>query len=283
MIEQNKGISSGFADLDKLTYGSSIRDMEDEIIEDILRKKELNKQGIIGIPSGFEELDKIIHGWLPGNELVTIVSANKDNNSWLLQKFLTEANKQGKKVLLYTREKALLSAYRNDILSGNFNNINEPDLPEYTVIASKDLQGRHLTVSELRHYIQVHKPDIVGIHDLSIMRDEEEGNNAQEQYNNISNNLLGLSGLLEIPILVTMQDNIGDDKLEHIELDDLGISYEPTGYSSRVITIATNDKEAKMKLIKNRFGPTKWEYNISLNESNEILDLINKFNAMKNK
>lgn len=272
MIEQNKGIK----------YGVDIRDMEEELIEDIKKKRALNKEGVIGIPSGFEELDRVTHGWLPGYELVTIVSANKDNNSWLLQKFLTEANKQGNKVLLYTREKALLSAYRNDILSGNFNNINEQDLPEYTVIASKDLQGRHLTVSELRHYIQVHKPDIIGIDDLSFMRDEEEGNNEQEQYNNISNNLLGLSGLLEVPVLVTMQDNIGDDKLEHIELDDLGISYEPTGYSSRVISLATNNEEAKIKLIKNRHGLTKWEYNISLNESNEILDLINKFNAMKN-
>ena len=57
--------------------------------------------GMLGISSGMQELDRILNGWLPGEELVTIVGRVNQGKSWLLQKFLTEDNKKNKRVLDY--------------------------------------------------------------------------------------------------------------------------------------------------------------------------------------
>lgn len=69
--------------------------MVDEKIKDLENKRA--KGGMLGIGSGLPELDKILNGWLPGEELVTIVGRVNQGKSWLLQKFLTEANRQHKK------------------------------------------------------------------------------------------------------------------------------------------------------------------------------------------
>lgn len=75
--------------------GVNINNMVDEKIKDLENKRA--KGGMLGIGSGLPELDKILNGWMPGEELVTIVGRVNQGKSWLLQKFLTEANKQHKK------------------------------------------------------------------------------------------------------------------------------------------------------------------------------------------
>lgn len=107
----------------KIKYGTDIQDMADIFEQDIERKRKLNNEGIIGISSGFEELDEITHGWLPGNELVSIVGRINQGKSWLLQKFLAEANKQGKRVLMYSGEMSAKEVmYRHLTLKHNISN-----------------------------------------------------------------------------------------------------------------------------------------------------------------
>lgn len=265
-----------------IKYGVDIRDMEDEIIEDILRKKELNKQGIIGIPSGFEELDKITHGWLPGNELVTIVGRVNQGKSWLLLKFLTEASKQGKRVLMYTGEmgrKEIINRHmtlkygisNDDIMTGNmsyeeidnYRQLIRQEKSMYHIVTPDDL-GENLTVTRLKMLALQYKPDIIGIDQLSIMEDDRSNykDNTKEKYAHITQDLFRLSGLLEIPILLDAQANRGrtsENKIENPELSNIAGSDDVGANSSRVISLTTKDETIKLKLIKNRYGRVGWE------------------------
>ena len=165
----------------------NINNMAQEKKQEVINK--MNHQGLIGISSGLPELDEITGGWLPGEELVTIVGRVNQGKSWLLQKFLTEANRQGKRVLLYSGEMSWLQvAYRNDTLMSNFSNrqlmrgtISQADFDKYVeyleqqkeqapfiVVTPKHLGNRYLTVSMLKVLIKKYKPDIVGIDQLSL-------------------------------------------------------------------------------------------------------------------
>ena len=271
-----------------IKYGVDIRDMEDELIEDILRKKELNKQGIIGIPSGFEELDKITHGWLPGNELVTIVGRVNQGKSWLLLKFLAEASKQGKRVLMYTGEmgrKEIINRHmtlkygisNDDIMTGNmsyeeidnYRQLIRQEKSMYHIVTPDDL-GENLTVTRLKMLALQYKPDIIGIDQLSIMEDDRSNykDNTKEKYAHITQDLFRLSGLLEIPILLDAQANRGrtsENKVENPELSNIAGSDDVGANSSRVISLTTKDGNMILKLIKNRYGKVGWEREFNAN------------------
>ena len=96
-----------------ITEGTDINQLVTQKVEDIRSKQGCD--GILGISSGLPELDHILGGWLPGEELITIVGRVNQGKSWLLQKFLTSAHTQGKRVLLYSGEmSAMQVAYRHD-------------------------------------------------------------------------------------------------------------------------------------------------------------------------
>ena len=272
-----------------INYGVNTQDMKDILIKDIKTKREMNNEGIIGIKSGFDELDEITHGWLKGDELVTIVGRVNQGKSWLLQKFLVEANKQGKRVLHYSGEMGVKEVmYRKatlkygisntDLMTGNmtdselnnFENLLEQDTTLYQVITPNDLGGTQLTVSKLRSLIKKYKPDIIGIDQISLMDDERrvKGDTTRIQYNHISQDLFKLSSEFEIPILLAAQANRnkgGDDKLENPELIDVGESDGVAQNSSRVISLVTKNDTMKLKLIKNRYGKVGWNDRFSLN------------------
>lgn len=267
----------------KIKYGTDIQDMADIFEQDIERKRTLNNEGIIGITSGFEELDEITHGWLPGNELVSIVGRINQGKSWLLQKFLVEANRQCKRVLMYSGEMSAKEVmYRHLTLKHNISNtqlitgdISESEQKEikellmndttlFHIVTPKDLGGEQLTVTKLKMLALQYKPDIIGIDQLSLMRDEKKkrGDGTKEQYAHISQDLFNLSTLLEIPILLAVQANRGrasEDKIENPELTNIAGSDDIGANSSRVISLATKDGEMTLKLIKNRYGKVGWE------------------------
>lgn len=273
----------------KIKYGTDIQDMADIFEQDIERKRTLNNEGIIGISSGFEELDEITHGWLPGNELVSIVGRINQGKSWLLQKFLAEANRQGKRVLMYSGEMSAKEVmYRHLTLKHNISNtqlitgdISESEQREikqllindtilFHIVTPKDLGGEQLTVTKLKMLALQYKPDIIGIDQLSLMKDEKRkrGDGTKEQYAHISQDLFNLSTLLEIPILLAVQANRGrasEDKIENPELTNIAGSDDVGANSSRVISLATKDGEMTLKLIKNRYGKVGWEREFFIN------------------
>lgn len=273
----------------KIKYGTDIQNMADIFEQDIERKRKLNNEGIIGISSGFEELDEITHGWLPGNELVSIVGRINQGKSWLLQKFLAEANRQGKRVLMYSGEMSAKEVmYRHLTLKHNISNtqlitgdISESEQKEikqllmedttlFHIVTPKDLGGEQLTVTKLKMLALQYKPDIIGIDQLSLMKDEKRkrGDGTKEQYAHISQDLFNLSTLLEIPILLAVQANRGrssEDKIENPELTNIAGSDDVGANSSRVISLATKDGEMTLKLIKNRYGTVGWEREFFIN------------------
>lgn len=273
----------------KIKYGTDIQDMADIFEQDIERKRTLNNEGIIGISSGFEELDEITHGWLPGNELVSIVGRINQGKSWILQKFLAEANKQGKRVLMYSGEMSAKEVmYRHLTLKHNISNtqlitgdISESEQREikqllindttlFHIVTPKDLGGEQLTITKLKMLALQYKPDIIGIDQLSLMKDEKRkrGDGTKEQYAHISQDLFNLSTLLEIPILLAVQANRGrasEDKIENPELTNIAGSDDVGANSSRVISLATKDGEMTLKLIKNRYGKVGWEREFFIN------------------
>ena len=273
----------------KIKYGTDIQNMADIFEDDIERKRKLNNEGIIGISSGFEELDEITHGWLPGNELVSIVGRINQGKSWLLQKFLAEANRQGKRVLMYSGEMSAKEVmYRHLTLKHNISNtqlitgdISESEQIEikqllmddtilFHIVTPKDLGGEQLTVTKLKMLALQYKPDIIGIDQLSLMKDEKRkrGDGTKEQYAHISQDLFNLSTLLEIPILLAVQANRGrasEDKIENPELTNIAGSDDVGANSSRVISLATKDGEMTLKLIKNRYGTVGWEREFFIN------------------
>lgn len=273
----------------KIKYGTDIQNMADIFEQDIERKRKLNNEGIIGITSGFEELDEVTHGWLPGNELVSIVGRINQGKSWILQKFLAEANKQGKRVLMYSGEMSAKEVmYRHLTLKHNISNTQlitgdiseseqreikqllENDTTLFHIVTPKDLGGEQLTITKLKMLALQYKPDIIGIDQLSLMKDEKKkrGDSTKEQYAHISQDLFNLSTLLEIPILLAVQANRGrasEDKIENPELTNIAGSDDVGANSSRVISLATKDGEMTLKLIKNRYGKVGWEREFFIN------------------
>lgn len=261
-----------------ISEGTNINKMKQDKIKDIEFKKE--RQGILGISSGMPELDNILNGWLPGEELVTVVGRVNQGKSWLLQKFLTEANRSGHKVLHYSGEMGTLQvAYRNDTLGKNYANSQlmkgtitgsdydsyladldkDENLPDYIVITPVDFGGKMLTVSMLKSFIKKFKPDIVGIDQISLMEDERRsrGDQTRTQYTHISQDLFNLSTEFSIPIIIDAQANRNKadiDKPENPELADIGESDGIAQNSSRVISLVQNKAGLSLKITKNRYG-----------------------------
>ena len=258
--------------------GVNINKMKDKKIADIEEKRSRN--GLLGISSGMPELDKILNGWLPGEELVTIVGRVNQGKSWLLQKFLTEANRQHKKVLHYSGEMGVLQvAYRNDTLGKNYSNSQlmkgtiqgtdydtyledlekDEDLPDYIVVTPNDFGGKMMTVSMLKTMIKKYNPDIIGIDQISLMEDERrlKGDATRTQYTHIAQDLFNLSIEYSVPIIVDAQANRNKadiDKPENPELADIGESDGIAQNSSRVISLVQNKAGLSLKITKNRYG-----------------------------
>jgi replicative DNA helicase len=49
------------------------------------RRKEL--KGLLGISSGLQEIDELLHGWLPGEDFISIIGRTNEGKSWVLLYF----------------------------------------------------------------------------------------------------------------------------------------------------------------------------------------------------
>lgn len=261
--------------------GTNLRNLSNEKIEDV-RKRSEKVGGLIGIPSGFDELDDRLFGWQDKEELVSLVARTNQGKSWILQRFLMHANRQGKKVLLYSGEmSALQVGYRYDTMRWNYSNSAfmkgdmterdftqyEQDLDDYSengedyiIIEPKDIGYKPLTVSRLKALIEQHQPDIVGIDQLSFMEDERRTNysSKREQYGNITIDLFNTSTEFRVPILLAVQANRDSAKggvMTVPGLTDIGESDLVGQNSSRVISfVQIEPGKIEMQVPKNRYG-----------------------------
>lgn len=235
---------------------------------------------LLGISTGLEELDLVLGGWLPGEELVTIAGRPNQGKSWILDIFLTNAWKQGKKVLLYSGEMShqLISSRVDTIVSGLSNNaiqragldeegekrykqhlqqIEEKQIP-FIVVTPKDLGNKYLTMTMLDTLIQKYNPDIIGIDQLSLVADERgERDPLRIQISHITQDAFQLSAKYGKPILLDVQANRNAqerDPNSPPDLSDLSEGDATGQNSSRVLTIRQTKEGLKIAVKKNRYG-----------------------------
>lgn len=245
--------------------------------------------------TGFPELDDIIHGIQRTEEFFVIVARVNQGKSWVLEKIMTHIWELGFNVGYISPEMGQLSiGFRFDTLYKNFSNkdlmwgnkeFDEYSYEEYInklkasknkfIVSTPEDFQRRITISKLRNYVKQYKLDALAIDGITYLADErgKRGDTKTISLTNISEDLMGLSIELGIPILVVVQanrsgvtdrDNDDTPELESIRDSD-GISHN----ASKVIAIKqNNDSTLVMQVKKQRNGKVmskvnyKWAPNI---------------------
>jgi len=254
-------------------------------------ERRVNLKGLLGITTGIPELDEITHGWMRGEELVTIVGRTNEGKTWVMLFFLVIAWQSGESVLLYSGEMGhLQTGFRFDTLNAKFSNKGlmqgktelgaggEPkDDKEYyeyltnlgskenpfIVVTPKDLGGKRLNIPVLHDLIEQYKPTIIGIDQLSLMDDYRatKGEQTRLRYTHIAEDLFTTSETYGVPILSPAQAKRGDKKDDENtpKTEDVAESDGIPQNSSRVIGIKHMGTTMKLGIPKNRYGPNNQE------------------------
>jgi len=232
------------------------------------------------IPSGFEALDDIIGGWQCGEEFVVIFARTGNGKSWVLVKSMEHAFKMGKNVGYISPEmSADKIGYRFDTLHNNFSNralvwgdkskVSEEDYDKYyeelashenkfLVSTPRDFNNK-ITVSKLRTFVTANKLDILAVDGITYLSDEryKRGDNKTTTLTNISEDLMGLSCELHIPILIVVQSNRGgikDNDNETPDIEDIRDSDGISHNSTKVISLKQKSEGLIMEIKKHRDG-----------------------------
>lgn len=255
----------------------------DERLQEYKKRKEL--KGMLGIQTGIPELDDVTAGMMP-EDLIILFARTNQGKSWLNLYMLINAWKQGKKVLMYSGEMSrkimgfrfdtLLSGISNTGLSkGNeilinrqgqeldyanyLDDLKNNEVPFY-IITPQDLSGDDLDVRTLENMIRIYKPDIVGIDQLSLMRDRKKGKDRKTELANITKDLRKLAEVYQLPIIALTQASreAENDKKKDTgnvpSLTQIADSDDIARNSTRVISFTQIEDILKLKLIKNTFG-----------------------------
>jgi replicative DNA helicase len=249
-------------------------------------KQRLEAEGLMGITTGIDEFDEMTHGWLPGEELVVIVGRTNEGKTWVLLFFLVAAWLSGKRVLLYSGEMPEdIVGFRVDTLKEHFshtalttglpdlgdgkkpqdyqdyvNSISQdPNLPPFIVVTPKMLGGERPDVPTMKRLAEQYKADIVGIDQLSLMRDSRETKGQQERirYTHISEDLYSASEDLGIPFLTPSQASraaAGGDEEETPELHEISESDGIGQNATRVIGMKQFGNTLKLTVRKSRYS-----------------------------
>ena len=231
--------------------------------------------------SGFEELDDLIHGIQRGEELVVLFARVNQGKSWISEKITTHIWQLGFNVGYISPEMSASSiGYRFDTLYNNYSNkglmwgrgeINEEQYKSYIdelssnphkfIVATPLDFNKKITISKIKKWVEQYKLDFIAIDGITYLTDErfKRGDNKTTTLTNISEDLMGLSMELKIPVLVVVQANRqgvsdqadGTPELETIRDSD-GISHN----ASKVISIRQLvDNVLELGIKKQRFGP----------------------------
>lgn len=244
-----------------------------------LHKKKLNSPTPWYIPTGFEELDTMLNGWAKGEELAVIFARTGQGKSWVLVKTITHAWQVGYRVGYISPEMSSDKiGYRFDTITQHFSNQNlvwgkeEPEYENYIdslknqkipfIVATPTDFDKKITVSRLRQFIESNSLDILGIDGITYMTDEryKKGDNKTTSLTNISEDLMGLSIALKIPILVVVQSNRGGTRDEETEgtpeLENIRDSDGIAQNASKVIALRQSAAGLEFGVKKHRDGRT---------------------------
>ena len=244
--------------------------------------------------TGFEELDDQVHGLQRGEELFVIVARTNQGKSWILEKMCTHVWQLGFNVGYVSPEMGASSiGFRFDTLYNHFSNnsltwgkadidedmyagyIDQLKTAENKFIVSTPADfDKTITVSKLRKWVKQYKLDLVAIDGITYMSDEryKRGDNKTTSLTNISEDLMGLSMELGIPILVVVQANrtgvVEKGTTDTPELESIRDSDGIAHNASKILSI--NQKESgvlTMTVKKQRFGAVggKLIYNWDIN------------------
>lgn len=255
---------------------SSANDRYDKYIE---RK---DKQDEWFFTTGFEELDDIIHGIQREEEFFVIVARTNQGKSWILEKIVSHVWQLGFNVGYVSPEMSADSiGYRFDTLTSKFSNkglmwgksdVQDAEYKTYIdglksnknkfVVATPQDFDRQITITRLKSFIKQYKLDLIAIDGITYITDErgKRGDNKTTSLTNISEDLMGLSMELGVPVLVVVQANRsgamgkeiddGTPELESIRDSD-GIAHN----ASKVIAIRQkNNGVLEIGIKKQRFG-----------------------------
>lgn len=234
------------------------------------------------IPLGLSELQESLGGWNNEGELILIVGRLNEGKTWLMMFFLVVAWRSGRRVLMYSGEmpKSVIAS-RFDTLNAHFSNksirvgdvsiqedytkylgdLENCDKESFIVITPKDLKGK-LNQKKLRWLIDIVKPDIIGLDQLSILEDSNRGrgDGNVQRLMNISEDLYSLSEETGIPIISPAQAKRQDKKKADFdedaapEADDIYGGDGPGQNATRIIGMKQLDAGIKIAVRKNRYG-----------------------------
>jgi replicative DNA helicase len=231
--------------------------------------------------SGFPELDDVIHGIQRGEELFVIFARTNQGKSWILEKICTHIWEIGFNVGYISPEMGELSiGYRFDTLYRNFNNneltrgskdFDDKAYKDYVdelkhnkhkfMVATQNDFDRKITVSKLKKWVQQYKLDMIAVDGITYLSDEryKRGDNKTTSLTNISEDLMGLSMELGIPVFVVVQANrsgVVDKESEDMpELESIRDSDGISHNASIVLSIRqTGDGTLIMQVKKQRNG-----------------------------
>lgn len=274
-------------ELQKLKNLRNKTEMGTDIVKDVNRRVEefsnrVDKGGMLGIPTGLQALDEVMNGMM-GEDFITILGRPNQGKSWVMQYFTTHAWKQGYKVLHYSGEMGhTLVGFRFDTLNRHFSNtaLTKGDVSikndyieygknlkgkPYIVVTPKQIGGM-LDVPTLERLINIHKPDIVGVDQLTLMTDyrKARGDGQPAQLGHIAQDLYNLSEKYNIPIIAPHQANRSSDKTaDDEETPSLGDAYGSDGVeqnSTRMLSIRRIPVGIKISIIKNRYGENNRDF-----------------------
>ena len=231
--------------------------------------------------TGFSELDDVIHGIQRIEEFFVIFARTNQGKSWVLEKIITHIWELGFNVGYISPEMGALSiGYRFDTLHKNFSNkdlmwgnkdfddsaytkyIEELKKHEnkFVVSTPKDFD-RRITVTKLRNYVKQYKLDALAIDGITYLTDErgKRGDNKTTSLTNISEDLMGLSVELGIPVLVVVQANrsgaLDKESEDTPELESIRDSDGISHNASVVLSLKQNqDSTLIMQVKKQRNG-----------------------------
>lgn len=260
----------------KVGRGYDIMGNGEDRLEEYKRRCEV--RGLLGISTGIPMLDEYTHGWLAGEDLITIVGRTNEGKSWILLYLLVKAWMQGKRVVLYSGEMGRnIVGFRVDTMYKHFSNsylmngnaslmesyeeyiktlrTNNP----FIILTPTDFGGRKPTVNDLESMCEYYGADILGVDQISLMTDQRKGENKRIKFTQITEDLFALSEKLRIPVIANTQasrESVKDKKSKDQapELDQIAESDGIPQNSSRVLSMKVIDGILKLAIKKNRYG-----------------------------
>lgn len=249
-------------------------DMERRIVEHEKLQKE---GGLIGLPFGFPTLDEWTGG-LQSHEFATVAGFSGLGKSTFLKRVaLTNFMKDKKPLYISLEEekRALMRKWDAQAAGLDYIAMKHLNLPDEQIENWRKTQQqfaskigeipvidsiRHCTPDHVFAEAVRHKPDLIIIDYLSLMRSSRptRNSNVWQSLTEITQDLKQVARTLKIPILAAAQTNRSGRK-EGAELDNIGLSISVVQDPDIVIGLFADDemrerKEMQIRLRKNRDG-----------------------------